>query len=90
MDSVRDIRIYRSGGKIKALQILAAKGQVITDSFMQTALNEVAGSSKHTSTSREVKQGFVIQRYSVGATARLIVYRTQQSGKISAFVVQLD
>ena len=90
VDAMREVRIYRTSGKIRAVQVMAGKGQVLTESFMRTALHEVAGSSKLRLTSREVKQGFVIQRHSVGVNSRLIVYRTQQSGKISAFVAQLD
>ena len=89
VDAKYDIRIYREAGRLKAVQVLAAKGHVIVESFMRDALHEVAGSSDYKRTSSETKEGFLIQRYSVGASSRLVVYRELQSNKISAFVVQL-
>ncbi len=90
VDSKHDIRIYRLAGKIKAVQVLAAKSQVIASSFMRTALREVSGRSEYKEISREVKEGFLIQRNSVGPKSKLTVYRMQPSEKISAFVVKLE
>jgi hypothetical protein len=90
VDSKYDIRIYRLAGKIKAIQVLAAKSQVIAGSFMRTALREVSGRSEYKEISREVKEGFLIQRNSVGPKSKLTVYRMQSSEKISAFVVKLE
>jgi hypothetical protein len=90
IDKVRDIRIYRVAGAIKAIQVLAVKNQVVADSFLHTALREVAGSSEYKPVSTERKEGFTIQRNSVGPGAKLTVYRMQPSNKISAFVVHLD
>ena len=90
VDSKHDVRIYRLAGKIKAVQVLAAKSQVIASSFMRTALREVSGRSEYKEISREVKEGFLIQRNSVGPKSKLTVYRMQPSEKISAFVVKLE
>jgi cytoskeletal protein RodZ len=90
VDKKRDVRVYRVAGKIKAVQVLAAKNQVVADSFMQTALREVAGSSAYKPISSERKDGFVIQRNSAGPKAKLTVYRIESSNKISAFVVNLE
>ena len=90
VDKARDIRIYRVAGQIKAVQVLAANNQMLTDSFMQTALREVAGSSEYKPISSERKDGFIVQRNSAGSRAKLTVYRIQSSNKISAFVVHLE
>jgi len=90
IDPQREIRIYRSAGKIRAIQVVAAKGQVIDDAFMRSALQEVAGSSAYSLLSRELKQGVVIQRCSLGENKDLLVYRIQPSDAISAFVVSLE
>lgn len=90
VDAAHDIRIYRASGRIKAIQVMALKGHVIQETFLQSALREVAGSSAYILRSRERKQGFVIQRCSVGPRSDLLVYRQQPSDTISAFVVSLE
>jgi hypothetical protein len=90
IDAARDVRIYRVAGRIKAIQVRAAKNRDIAESFMQTALREVTDSSEYTLISSERKEGFTIQRNSVGTRASLTVYRMQPSNKISAFVVQFE
>jgi CheY-like chemotaxis protein len=90
VDAARDVRIFRVAGRIKAIQVRAAKNRVIADSFMQTALREVADTGEYKLISSERKEGFVIQRTSAGPRAKLTVYRTQPSNKISAFVVHFE
>lgn len=90
VDATREIRIYRAAGRIRAIQVVAAKGQVIADSFMQTALHELTGRIEYTLRSHEQKQGILIQRCSVAGGSDLLVYRKQPSGTISAFVVSLE
>ena len=90
LDAARDVRIYRVDGRIKAIQVLAAKNRVVADSFMQTALREVAGSGEYKLISSERKGGFTIQRNSAGPQTKLTVYRMQPSNKISAFIVHFE
>ncbi|MFZ4854905.1 MAG: response regulator [Desulfuromonadaceae bacterium] len=90
VDTAHDVRVYRVAGKIKAIQVRAAKSRVIADSFMQTALREVADTGEYTLISSERKEGFTIQRNSAGPRAKLTVYRMQPSNKISAFVVLFE
>lgn len=90
VDAAREVRVYRANGRIRAIQVMAAKGREITDAFMQAALGEVTGSSEYAVRSSEQKQGILIQRCTVGPRSDLLVYRKAQSGTISAFVVSLE
>ena len=90
VDAAHDVRIYRVAGRIKAIQVRAAKNRAIADSFMQTALREVAGTGEYKFISSERKEGFIIQRNSAGPRAKLTVYRTRPANKISAFVVLFE
>jgi hypothetical protein len=90
VDSQRDIRIFRQGGRIKALQVLAAPGQVISEGFFKTALKEMTGSVDVAPGSRRRQQGFLTERSRVGQHADLLIYRTIQSKAIFAFVVSID
>ena len=81
-----EYRIFRSGEKIKALQIMAAGTEPVSEIFLKEALKEFAGTSDYKILSKEKKQGYLIQRGNVGAKVDLMIYRTQK-GLIRAFVV---
>src|SRR6185369_10497708 len=59
-------RIYRTGGHIKAVQVLAGTDKPISETFLDSALKEITGSSDFTVISKEQKKGFLIQRGSAG------------------------
>jgi hypothetical protein len=90
VDVQRDIRIFRKGSEIKALQVLAVPGQVISEGFLKSALNEMTGSGVVAPGSLRRQQGFLTERSRVGQHADLLVYRSIQSKEIIAFVVSLD
>ncbi|HEY3306860.1 MAG TPA: hypothetical protein VGJ93_00245 [Desulfuromonadaceae bacterium] len=81
-----EYRIFRSGAKIKAVQILAAGADPVSEVFLREVLQEIAGSSEFQVFSKENKQGYFIQRGNVGKKTDLMIYRTQK-GRIRAFVV---
>ncbi|NVN89911.1 MAG: hypothetical protein HXX11_04840 [Desulfuromonadales bacterium] len=90
VDAQRDVRIFRQSDRIKALQVVAAPGQAITEEFLKTALNEVTGSSTVSPGSHQQKRGYLVQRSRVGQHADLLVYRSIGSKAIIGFVVSLD
>lgn len=85
-----ECRVFRTGGDIKAVQVMAVKGKSISDNFMESALKEVTGNSGFSIVSNEQKNGLLIQRGSAGKKADLLIYRTKTSGAIRAFVVSLN
>lgn len=88
---VYEYRIFRSGDNIKVVQVLAGIGtQTVNDSFFTTVLKEVVGNVDYSVSSREQKQGYLIQRGSVGQKADLLIYRSKKTGGIRAFVVSLN
>jgi hypothetical protein len=90
VDAQRDIRIFRKGSGIKALQVVAVPGQVISPGFLNTVLNEVTGSANVTLGSTGQQQGYLTERSRVGQHADLLVYRNIHAKAIIAFVVSLD
>jgi hypothetical protein len=90
VDSSRDFRILRSAGRIKAIQIIAARGQGMPDSFLEAVLKEVAGSSELSIVSNEKRRKYTIRRCRLGQKGDLLVYREVPSDAIRAFVVSLD
>lgn len=88
---VYEYRIFRSGDNIKVVQVLAGIGtQTVNDSFLATVLKEFVGNIDYSVNSREQKQGYLVQRGSVGQKADLLIYRSKKTGGIRAFVVSLN
>lgn len=86
-----EYRVFRSGDNIKVVQVLAGIGtQTVDNKFFTTVLKEVVGNVDYSVKSQEQKQGYLVQRGSVGQKADLLVYRVKKTGRIRAFVVSLN
>ena len=86
-----EYRVFRSGDKIKVVQVLAGIGtQTVDNKFFTTVLKEFIGNVDYSVSSQEQKQGYLVQRGSVGQKADLLVYRLKKTGRIRAFVVSLN
>ena len=57
-----EVRVYRNGASIKAVQVLALKGSPLPDAFLKSVLKELTGSSDYSITSREKKAGLQVAR----------------------------
>ncbi len=85
-----DIRLFKTGDRIRAIQVLAVKGGTISDNYMKNVLKEVIGNEQLKQLSAIQKQGFKMQRYSLNPKGELLIYRNKVSDAISAFVLSLD
>lgn len=85
-----EFRVFRSQGRIRALQVLAGTGHVISDSLLKTVLKEMTGGSGFVVGSTVKKEGFLIQRCKAGRNASLLIYRKKGTGDMRAFVVSFD
>jgi hypothetical protein len=83
-----EFRVFRSAGKLKAVQVLSTKDHMISESMLKTVLIELAGTGEYRITSNEQKFGFQVSRATVPQKADLLIYRKQSV--IHAFVVSLD
>jgi len=68
-----------------AVQVLATKGHLISESRLQSMLVELTGSGEYQITSREQKHGFQVLRAAVNKKADLLIYRKKSA--VHAFVV---
>jgi hypothetical protein len=82
-----EFRVFHSAGKLKAVQVLATKGQVISESKLKTILMELTGTSEYRITSLEKKSGFQVERATVNPNADLLIYRKKSA--VHALVVSL-
>ena len=91
VDKMYEYRVFRSGDNIKVVQVLAGIGtQTVDNKFFTTVLKEVIGNVAYSVKSQEQKQGYLVQRGTVGQKADLLVYRLKKTGRIRAFVVSLN
>jgi len=88
VDTNMEYRVFRSAGKIKALQVLGTNNHDISESLLKTILIEMLGDSEYRVKLREQKQGYNIWRASVGQRAELLIYRKNTT--MRAFVVSLE
>jgi hypothetical protein len=86
-DANYEFRILRSGNRIKALQVLAAKQQAISEAFLKSALAELVGTSDYRITSHEQREGFSLQRGKVSNKAKIVLYGQKQN--LRAFVISI-
>lgn len=82
-----EFRVFCSADKLKAVQVLATKGHVISESRLRAILIELAGTGDYQITSREQKDGFQVSRATVKRKTELLIYRKKNA--MLAFVVSL-
>jgi hypothetical protein len=83
-----EYRVFRSAGKLKAVQVLATDNNVISELRLKKILTELTGSAEYRITSREQKNGFHVLRATVDRNADLLIYMRKTG--VHAFVVSLD
>jgi hypothetical protein len=88
VDTTMEFRVYRTAGKIKALQVLAIKNHDISEAKLKSVLIELVGDGEYRVKSNGQKLGYQLSRAIVGQKAELLIYRKKTA--IRAFVVSLD
>lgn len=84
-----EVRVYKEGAAIKAIQVLALKGKkTLPDVFLKSVLKELTGSPDYSVTSREEKSGVLMVRGVAAKKADLIIYQKESS--IRAFVISFN
>lgn len=83
-----EFRLFSASGRIQALQILALKGAPLSDSYIQSVLQEFAGDSRYQITSSSVKSGVRVENGKVKDKAEVKIYR--KDGVVKAFVVSVN
>ena len=83
-----EIRVFKAGSTIKAIQVLSTKGNPLSDSFLKSVLMELVGSADYRISSSETKSGVLVSRGKAGQNAEILVYK--KKSKVRAFVISLD
>jgi hypothetical protein len=83
-----EVRVFKSGTSVKAVQVLALKGNSLSDVFLKSVLKELAGSADYRINSRETKSGMLVLRGTIAQKADILIYK--KSSLVRAFVVSLN
>jgi hypothetical protein len=82
-----EFRVFRQGGAVRAIQVIAPQGKVIPEQFFGSFLGEIAGKEPLTVQTSESKSGSFIERGTLGSVAEIVMYRQKPAGAMRALVV---
>ena len=82
-----EFRVFRKQDSIKAIQVMARQGESLNGGFLDTFLGQVAGKTFYKITSREKRDGYLIEKGSLGRLADVAIYRRKPANEIRALVV---
>jgi len=82
-----EYRLFREGGRLKAVQILARGGRSIPESLLSTVVRELTGSGDLVVSSRTNRGGYRREASRIDGKAEIVVYR--KNGGIRGIVVTL-
>ena len=83
-----EFRLFTASGRIQAIQVLAVNKPSVSDSFVKSVLQEFAGSSEYTITSRNIKSGVTVENGKILKTGEVVLYK--KNGAVKAFVVSVN
>jgi len=82
-----EFRVFRKENTVRAIQVITRSKNAIADNFFTSFLGEIADRDSYKVQSGDKKNGFYVEKGSVGSTAEVLVYRKRPAGEIRAFVV---
>lgn len=88
VDKRNEFRVFSVSGHIKALQVLAVKEASISDPWLKSVLQEIAGSHEYRITSRSTKAGVRVESGTINNKGEVMIYR--KNGAVKAFVVSIE
>lgn len=83
-----EYRIFKTSGRIQAVQVLALKKTPVPASVITSVLKELTGSSEYLITSRDTKAGVRVESGEVRNKGEIKIYR--KNGAVRGFVVSIN
>jgi flagellar FliL protein len=87
LNPAAEFRVYRDQGALRAIQVIDRGREGLAPSLFESALTEIAGSSRYLVETREGKGSYVIERGRLKNGFGIIIYRKEPGQKVKAFVV---
>jgi len=82
-----DFRLFRNGGTMKALQIIAPEGQSLSEPYLASVFRELGYPVPPRVGKAQPKDGFLMEKSVLGGSAESVVYRESDGRTIRAFVI---
>lgn len=89
-DDSQEYKIYRKDATIVALQIIDHSGKGLPPALIGRVLQETTGNKNYTIASTAPKEGFVIEKGTATAHAKLILYKRRSDRQVSGMVLHFD
>lgn len=89
ISDTREFRVFREQGSIKAIQVIARKGDALTDSFFKEFLHEICNKETWGTTSRSKENGYELESGALPCGVEFTIYRKRASTATVAFVISL-
>jgi hypothetical protein len=80
-----EFRLFSRSGELKAIQVLAVKGSILSEAFIREVMSEFVGSPEYLISSRDKKNGILVLSGSIPNKGDIRIYK--KYGTVSAFVV---
>lgn len=82
-----DFRLFRNGGTMKALQIIAPEGQSLSEAYLASVFRALGYPVPPRAGKAQPKDGFLMEKSVLGGSAESVVYRESDGRTIRAFVI---
>jgi hypothetical protein len=82
--------VFREGGRIGAIQVIAGTDAKLSDSFLRMCIRETTGLANGSGWMREQRGDFQIERGLLEDRGEVAVYRKMPEGEIRGFVLTFE
>lgn len=89
-DSSQEYKIYRKDAVIQALQIIDHSGKGLSPGLIGRVLQETTGNNSYAIASTTPKEGFVVEKGTAAANAKIILYKRRSDRQVSGMVLHFD
>ena len=87
--SQREYLIFRDGGFIRIIQVIAVNNGAITPSFVSAALRELCGTDTTVIGEKSTRDGYIIMQAKVSSKAEITYYKKKSTDETHGIVIEL-
>lgn len=85
-----EFKLYREGGRLKAVQVLDRAGAGLSPKLFSTAMDELAGVRDYQSEGREIKGNYLVKKGRLADNSKILIYKDRQDTALHGFVIYFN
>ena len=85
----REFLLFREGGKLRALQVIALRADAIAPAQVSSILRELCGDAATTVSSRSERDGYLVEQRAVAGGGEVLIYTKKGTGETRGVVITL-